>query len=76
MEKMLRDLMPGTHRKEERHSFLLVDNPSLEATSRLHAGYANLPEAAQAVHIARALLPAIHRGASVRVAVGYQLQRA
>eukprot|EP00959_Pyramimonas_sp_CCMP1952_P042060 879557-Pyramimonas_sp.AAC.1 len=30
MEKMLRDLMPGTRCKEERHRFLLVDSPSLE----------------------------------------------
>eukprot|EP00959_Pyramimonas_sp_CCMP1952_P417026 8737087-Pyramimonas_sp.AAC.1 len=74
MENMLRDLMPGSHREEERHRFLLVDNPSLEVTSRLHAGCANLPEAAQAVDIVRALLPAINKGAAVRVVVGYQLQ--
>eukprot|EP00959_Pyramimonas_sp_CCMP1952_P445304 9323842-Pyramimonas_sp.AAC.1 len=76
MENMLRDLAPGSHREEERRRFLLVDNPSLEATSRHHSGCANLPEAAQAVDIVRALLPAIDNGAIVRVVVDYQLQRA
>eukprot|EP00959_Pyramimonas_sp_CCMP1952_P291129 6089912-Pyramimonas_sp.AAC.1 len=55
MEHMLRGLDPGNQHKDERHRFLLVDNPSLEVTSRLHAGCANLPEAAQTVDIVRAL---------------------
>eukprot|EP00959_Pyramimonas_sp_CCMP1952_P257057 5370731-Pyramimonas_sp.AAC.1 len=66
---MLRDLAPGPHREEERRRFLLVDNldnPSLEVTSRLHSGYANLQEAAQTVDIARALLLAIKDGTAVR----------
>eukprot|EP00959_Pyramimonas_sp_CCMP1952_P120506 2519703-Pyramimonas_sp.AAC.1 len=47
MEYVLRGLDPGNQRKEARHRLLLVDIPSLEVTSRLHAGCANLPEAAQ-----------------------------
>eukprot|EP00959_Pyramimonas_sp_CCMP1952_P110270 2307176-Pyramimonas_sp.AAC.1 len=74
MEQMLRGLDPGNQHKEERHRFLLVVNPSLEVTSKLHAGYANLPEAAQTVDIVRALLPAMQKGSTVRVVVGYQLQ--
>eukprot|EP00959_Pyramimonas_sp_CCMP1952_P236531 4943138-Pyramimonas_sp.AAC.1 len=64
MEKTLRGQMPVNQCKEERHRFLLVENPSLEVTSRLHAGYANLPEAAQTVDIVRALLPAMQNGTS------------
>eukprot|EP00959_Pyramimonas_sp_CCMP1952_P136420 2854691-Pyramimonas_sp.AAC.1 len=67
LEKMLRGLAPAPHRPEERHRFLLVDNPSLEVTSRLHSGYANLPETAQTVDIVRALLPAMKNGTTVRV---------
>ena len=55
-------------------SFLLTHNPSLEVTSKLHAGYANLLEAAQTVDIMRALLPAMEEGVTVRVVIGYQLQ--
>eukprot|EP00959_Pyramimonas_sp_CCMP1952_P349396 7321027-Pyramimonas_sp.AAC.1 len=40
---MLRNLDPGKQPAGERHRFLLVDNPSLEVTSKLHAGYHTRP---------------------------------
>eukprot|EP00959_Pyramimonas_sp_CCMP1952_P224899 4702684-Pyramimonas_sp.AAC.1 len=74
METLLRDLQPPPQPSDERHQFLLVDNPSVEVTSNLHSGYANIPEAAQTVDVVRALLPAMEKGASVLVVVGCQLQ--
>ena len=59
----------------DKHRYLLVDNPSLEVTSPLHSGYANLSEAAIAVDLVRTLDPLLERGLSVRVVAGYQLQR-
>eukprot|EP00959_Pyramimonas_sp_CCMP1952_P392209 8218480-Pyramimonas_sp.AAC.1 len=47
LAKLLRDLQPTPQHPDERHRFLLVDNPSLEVSSNLHSGCANLPEAAQ-----------------------------
>eukprot|EP00959_Pyramimonas_sp_CCMP1952_P009759 203650-Pyramimonas_sp.AAC.1 len=66
MHKMPSNLDPGKQSAEEWHQFLLVDNPSLEVTSKLHAGCANLLEAAQRVDIIRALLPAMEEGVTVR----------
>eukprot|EP00959_Pyramimonas_sp_CCMP1952_P160267 3352179-Pyramimonas_sp.AAC.1 len=74
METLLRDLQPPSQHPEERHRFLLVDNPSVEVTSNLHSDYANTPEAAQVVDVARALLPAMEQGTTVLVVVGHQLQ--
>eukprot|EP00959_Pyramimonas_sp_CCMP1952_P278538 5823778-Pyramimonas_sp.AAC.1 len=74
LEKLLRELAPEPQSPKERHRFLLVDSPSLEVTSNLHSGRANLPEAAQTVGVVRALLPAMKNSTTVRAVVGYQLQ--
>ncbi len=60
----------------DKHRFLMVHAPSWEVTSELQPGFANLPEAAQAVDIVLALLPELHKGTTARIVVGYQLQTA
>eukprot|EP00959_Pyramimonas_sp_CCMP1952_P033422 701658-Pyramimonas_sp.AAC.1 len=62
--------------RQRRHASnpLEIDDLSLGVASKLHAGCADLLEAAQTVDIILALLPAMKEGAAVRFVVGYQLQ--